>query len=63
MRYAWRCCKHVKSNAVVVVKDRAMIGMGAGQPNRVKSARLAVQAAGPSGEGLGLSLGRADPVP
>jgi phosphoribosylaminoimidazolecarboxamide formyltransferase/IMP cyclohydrolase len=51
MRYAWRCCKHVKSNAVVVVKDRAMIGMGAGQPNRVMSARLAVQAAGPAAKG------------
>lgn len=46
MRYAWRCVKHVKSNAVVVVKDRALVGMGAGQPNRVTSARLAVQSAG-----------------
>jgi phosphoribosylaminoimidazolecarboxamide formyltransferase / IMP cyclohydrolase len=51
MRYAWRCVKHVKSNAVVVVKDRAMIGMGAGQPNRVTSARLAVQSAGPQAKG------------
>jgi phosphoribosylaminoimidazolecarboxamide formyltransferase/IMP cyclohydrolase len=51
MRYAWRCCKHVKSNAVVVVRDRAMIGMGAGQPNRVMSARLAVQAAGEQAKG------------
>jgi phosphoribosylaminoimidazolecarboxamide formyltransferase/IMP cyclohydrolase len=51
MRYAWRCCKHVKSNAVVVVKDLAMIGMGAGQPNRVMSARLAVQAAGEAARG------------
>jgi phosphoribosylaminoimidazolecarboxamide formyltransferase/IMP cyclohydrolase len=51
MRFAWRCVKHVKSNAVVVVKDRAMIGMGAGQPNRVNSARLAVAAAGPGAKG------------
>ena len=51
MRYAWRCVKHVKSNAVVVVKDRALIGMGAGQPNRVTSARLAVQSAGERARG------------
>jgi phosphoribosylaminoimidazolecarboxamide formyltransferase/IMP cyclohydrolase len=51
MRYAWRCVKHVKSNAVVVVREKAMIGMGAGQPNRVMSARLAVQAAGEQARG------------
>jgi phosphoribosylaminoimidazolecarboxamide formyltransferase/IMP cyclohydrolase len=51
LRYAWRCVKHVKSNAVVVVRDRAMIGMGAGQPNRVTSARLAVHAAGAQAKG------------
>ena len=46
LRYAWKCVKHVKSNAVVLVKDRALVGMGAGQPNRVTSARLAVESAG-----------------
>ncbi len=46
MRFGWRCVKHVKSNAVVIVKDRVMVGMGAGQPNRVTSARLATQQAG-----------------
>lgn len=51
MKYAWRCVKHVKSNAVVVVKDRALVGMGAGQPNRVTSARLAVASAGESARG------------
>jgi phosphoribosylaminoimidazolecarboxamide formyltransferase/IMP cyclohydrolase len=51
MRYAWTCVKHVKSNAVVVVRDRAMIGMGAGQPNRVTSARLAIAAAGEGARG------------
>jgi phosphoribosylaminoimidazolecarboxamide formyltransferase/IMP cyclohydrolase len=51
MRFAWRCVKHVKSNAVVVVKDGRMIGMGAGQPNRVTSARLAVQSAGAAAKG------------
>ena len=51
LRYAWRCVKHVKSNAVVLVKDRALVGMGAGQPNRVTSARLAVASAGEKSRG------------
>jgi phosphoribosylaminoimidazolecarboxamide formyltransferase / IMP cyclohydrolase len=46
LRFAWRACKHVKSNAIVLVKDRALVGMGAGQPNRVTSVRLAVERAG-----------------
>ncbi len=51
MRFAWRCVKHVKSNAVVLVRDRVMVGMGAGQPNRVTSARLAVESAGEKARG------------
>jgi phosphoribosylaminoimidazolecarboxamide formyltransferase/IMP cyclohydrolase len=51
MRFAWRCVKHVKSNAVVIARDGAMVGMGAGQPNRVTSARLAVAAAGQRASG------------
>jgi len=39
-------CKHVKSNAVAFVKDRVLIGMGAGQPNRVGSAELCKEQAG-----------------
>ena len=42
----WMLCKHVKSNAVVFVNDGVLVGMGAGQPNRVASARLAGEAAG-----------------
>jgi phosphoribosylaminoimidazolecarboxamide formyltransferase/IMP cyclohydrolase len=51
LAYAWRCVKHVKSNAVVVVKERALIGMGGGQPNRVESARLALASAGAEARG------------
>ena len=51
MRFAWRCVKHVKSNAVVLVKDRVMVGMGTGQTNRVTSARLAVEMAGAKASG------------
>ena len=46
LRVAWILSKHVSSNAVVVVKDGVMVGMGAGQPNRVQSARLAALQAG-----------------
>ena len=48
---AWKVCKHVKSNAVAFVKDRTLIGMGAGQPNRVASAELAKQQAAANAEG------------
>jgi phosphoribosylaminoimidazolecarboxamide formyltransferase/IMP cyclohydrolase len=51
LRFAWRACKHVKSNAVVLVKGGAMVGMGAGQPNRVTSVRLAAERAGDDAQG------------
>ena len=46
LKIAWVICKHVKSNAVAFVKDRVLIGMGAGQPNRVGSAELCKEQAG-----------------
>jgi phosphoribosylaminoimidazolecarboxamide formyltransferase/IMP cyclohydrolase len=39
--FAFTVCKHVKSNAIVYAKDAATVGIGAGQPNRVDSARIA----------------------
>jgi phosphoribosylaminoimidazolecarboxamide formyltransferase/IMP cyclohydrolase len=44
--FAWKVAKSVKSNAIVLAKDFATIGVGAGQMNRVNSARIAVEAAG-----------------
>ncbi len=44
--FAWRAAKHVKSNAIVLARERTLVGMGAGQPNRVTSVHLAVRAAG-----------------
>jgi len=41
LRFAWLVCKHVKSNAIVLAKDRTLLGAGAGQMSRVNSARLA----------------------
>ena len=51
LRFAWRACKHVKSNAIVLANDRTLLGMGAGQPNRVTSVRLAVERAGERARG------------
>ncbi|MFN8112060.1 MAG: bifunctional phosphoribosylaminoimidazolecarboxamide formyltransferase/IMP cyclohydrolase [Solirubrobacterales bacterium] len=41
--FAWKVCKHVRSNAIVLVKDRQTIGIGAGQMSRVDSVRLAIE--------------------
>ena len=43
MLFAWRVCKHVSSNAIVLSKDLATVGIGAGQMSRVDSVRLAVE--------------------
>jgi phosphoribosylaminoimidazolecarboxamide formyltransferase/IMP cyclohydrolase len=41
--FAWKVCKHVRSNAIVLAKDRQTIGIGAGQMSRVDSVRLAIE--------------------
>ena len=41
--FAWKVCKHVRSNAIVIAKDRATVGIGAGQMSRVDSVRLAIE--------------------
>jgi phosphoribosylaminoimidazolecarboxamide formyltransferase / IMP cyclohydrolase len=43
--FAWRVCKHVGSNAIVIAKDLATIGIGAGQTSRVDSVKLALEKA------------------
>jgi phosphoribosylaminoimidazolecarboxamide formyltransferase / IMP cyclohydrolase len=47
--FAWRVCKFVKSNAIVYAKDRATIGVGAGQMSRVVSTRIAAMKAKDAG--------------
>lgn len=46
LRFAWLAVKHVKSNAIAIAKDQRLLGMGSGQPNRVKSAQIALEKAG-----------------
>src|SRR5439155_141948 len=43
--FAWRAVRHVRSNAIVLAKKHAMIGMGAGQPSRVVSVEVALRKA------------------
>ena len=45
LHFAWKICKHVKSNAIVIVKNQQTIGIGAGQMNRVGAAKIALEAA------------------
>ncbi|MEU1956379.1 bifunctional phosphoribosylaminoimidazolecarboxamide formyltransferase/IMP cyclohydrolase [Nocardia rhamnosiphila] len=46
LEFAWRACRAVKSNAILLAHDGASVGVGMGQVNRVDSVRLAVQRAG-----------------
>ena len=55
--FAWRVCKGVKSNAILVSKGKAGIGMGPGQPNRVDSALLACERAEDYCDRMGIERG------
>ncbi|WP_164660822.1 bifunctional phosphoribosylaminoimidazolecarboxamide formyltransferase/IMP cyclohydrolase [Tropicibacter sp. Alg240-R139] len=52
--FAWKVAKHVKSNAIVYVKENATVGVGAGQMSRVDSANVAASKAGRMAADLGL---------
>lgn len=56
MNFGWHIVKHVKSNAIVVVKNGATVGVGAGQMNRVGSAEIALEEAKAAGHTDGLVL-------
>jgi len=51
LAFAWKAAKHIKSNAIVFAKDLALVGMGAGQPNRVVSVHLSQRASGDNAKG------------
>jgi phosphoribosylaminoimidazolecarboxamide formyltransferase/IMP cyclohydrolase len=55
LRFAWAVCRHVKSNAIVLVKDRATVGVGAGQMSRVDAVELAIRKAGERSRGAVLA--------
>ena len=55
LMFAWTVAKHVKSNAIIYVKDGATVGVGAGQMSRVDSTRIAARKAQDMAEALGLA--------
>lgn len=61
--FAFTVCKHVKSNAIVVAKDEATLGIGAGQTNRVGSAKIALAQAGEKARGAVLASDGFFPFP
>jgi phosphoribosylaminoimidazolecarboxamide formyltransferase / IMP cyclohydrolase len=61
--FAWRVVKHVKSNAIVVTDHRQTLGVGAGQMNRVGSAKIAIEQAGAKVKGAYLASDAFFPFP
>ena len=62
LQFAWRVCKFVRSNAIVIARDLATVGIGGGDVSRVDAVRLAVEKAGGAKPGRGAGLGRVLPV-
>jgi phosphoribosylaminoimidazolecarboxamide formyltransferase/IMP cyclohydrolase len=55
LRFAWAICRHVKSNAIVLAKEQALVGVGAGQMSRVDAVEIAIRKAGPRAVGAVLA--------
>lgn len=63
LRFAWKACQHVKSNAIVLAKGEATVGIGGGQPNRVDCVRMAVERAGERAKGAVMASDAFFPFP
>ena len=63
LAFAWKAAKHIKSNTIVLAKDSTLVGMGAGQPNRVTSVHLALRIAGDKSKGSVLASDAFFPFP
>jgi len=61
--FAWRAVKHIKSNAIALARGRALVGMGAGQPSRVVSVKIALEKAGEKARGSVLGSDAFFPFP
>jgi phosphoribosylaminoimidazolecarboxamide formyltransferase/IMP cyclohydrolase len=55
LAFAWAACRHVKSNAIVLARDGALVGVGAGQMSRVDSVEIALRKAGDRARGAVLA--------
>ena len=56
LKLGWKVVKHVKSNAIVVTDKQMTLGIGAGQMNRVGSAKIALDQAGEKANGAALGI-------
>ncbi len=63
LKFAWKVCKHVKSNAIVFAKDGATLGVGAGQMSRVDSVKIAIAKAQKSLQGTAVASDAFFPFP
>jgi len=63
LAFAWKAAKHIKSNAIVFAKGRTLVGMGAGQPNRVVSVHLSQRTAADKSKGSVLASDAFFPFP
>jgi phosphoribosylaminoimidazolecarboxamide formyltransferase/IMP cyclohydrolase len=63
LEFAWRVCKHVKSNAIVLAKETRTVGVGAGQMSRVVSVQIACEKAGAEAQGSVLASDAFFPFP
>ncbi len=63
LRFAWKACQHVKSNAIVFARGEATVGIGGGQPNRVDCVRIAAERAGEKARGAVMASDAFFPFP
>ena len=63
LRFAWKACQHVKSNAIVFAQDETTVGIGGGQPNRVDCVRIAAGRAGEKSQGAVMASDAFFPFP
>lgn len=63
LRFAWKACKHVKSNAIVIAQGSATVGIGGGLPSRVDATKLAASKAGERARGAALASDAFFPFP
>lgn len=63
LAFAWKAARHVKSNAIVFVKNEAVVGVGSGQPNRLESVAIASRKAGERAQGAAMASDAFFPFP
>ena len=63
LKFAWKACQHVKSNAIVFVRGEATVGIGGGQPNRVDCVRIAIERSGEKARGAVMASDAFFPFP